>query len=172
MTAAAPLIRSREHDTLQAVSWPDLEHGAPEIARAAHELFLFQDGPAGLGYLATTRRDGGPRVHPISPALHGGRLYAFVLKRTPKCADLHRDGRFALHSWPRPFGEEGFDDEEVHLTGRATPIVDERLQREIAAIVGDDPTSGDLFELAIESAMHKRRRGGLRYSVWRNPRAP
>jgi len=93
-------------------SWAELEGAAPELAAAGRRL-LYQFGP-GLGFLATVRRDGGPRLHPICPVLTDGELWAFILRRSPKCADLVRDGRFALHAFP----PEAIDDEFV-VHGRA-----------------------------------------------------
>lgn len=156
-------------------SWAELEAARPELVARARELFLIEQpdapGPAGLGYLATIRADGGPRVHPISPAVLDGRLYAFILRASPKAADLARDPRFALHSWPKPFGDDGFDDEELHLTGHARPVDEPELIARVGAAVGDDPAGGLVFELDLATAMHKNRVGGLRYEVWRAPDA-
>jgi hypothetical protein len=77
--------------------WAELEHDAPEIAAAGKEL-IYQFG-LGLGFLATVRKDGGPRVHPICPIIAHGGLYAFIVP-SPKQDDLRRDGRYALHSFP------------------------------------------------------------------------
>jgi hypothetical protein len=156
--ALAPASRGR---------WSDFAGKRPEMAERALELFMLADGTGGLGYLATIRADGGPRVHPISPVIVDGRLYAFILRHTPKRRDLHRDGRYALHSWPKPFDGDRFDDEEVYLTGRAAPIADAELLKRVAAATGDDPATGELFELSVERAMHKQRVGGLRYTTWR-----
>ena len=88
----------------------------PDLADAGRAL-LYQFG-VGLGFLATVRRDGGPRVHPMCPLLTDDALYAFIVP-SPKCDDLRRDGRYALHSFPRP------DDEDaVYLTGTATVVDD------------------------------------------------
>ena len=144
-------------------TWSELESARPELIARARDLFLIEQpdapGPAGLGYLATIRPDGGPRIHPISPAVLDGRLYAFILRRSPKSRDLARDARFALHSWPLPFGEDSFDDEEIAFTGRAAAIEDEGLRERVARAVGDDPASGVVFELLLETALHKHRRG-------------
>lgn len=96
-----------------------------------------------------------------------GRLYAFILRRSPKAVDLLADPRFALHSWPRPFEPDGFDDEVVAFTGRAVLVEDERLHARVGRAVGDDPAKGIVFELDLESALHKHRVGGLTYDVWR-----
>jgi hypothetical protein len=157
-------------------TWTELERARPELMARARSLFLIEQpdapGPAGLGYLATIRPDGGPRLHPISPAVLDGRLYAYIVGRSPKLGDLRGDGRFALHSWPLPFSDEGFDDEEVAFTGRATEVGDRALAERVARTVGDDPETGVVFELHLETALHKHRRGGLTYDVWREDRDP
>src|SRR6187402_895465 len=152
-------------------TWLRMAEARPEMEARARELFLIEQsdapGPAGLGYLATVRADGGPRVHPVSPAVIDGRLYVYVLLSSPKLRDLQGDGRYALHSWPKPFTDDGFDDEEFYLTGRATAVDSDELHRRVSAAVGDKPESGASFELDIERAMHKGRIGGLGYAVWR-----
>jgi len=152
-------------------SWSDLATARPELEARARDLYLIEQpdapGPAGLGYLATVRADGGPRVHPVSPAVLDGRLYVYCLLSSPKLRDLQGDGRYALHSWPKPFTDDGFDDEEFYLTGRATPVADAALHERISKAVGDRPESGTSFELDIERAMHKGRVGGVGYVVWR-----
>ncbi|HEX5014543.1 MAG TPA: pyridoxamine 5'-phosphate oxidase family protein [Candidatus Limnocylindrales bacterium] len=152
-------------------TWEDMATAKPEMEARARELYLIEQpdapGPAGLGYLATVRADGGPRVHPVSPAVLDGRLYVYCLVRSPKLGDLRGDGRYALHSWPKPFEDDGFDDEEFYLTGRATEVDDQELHERVSKAVGDKPESGASFELDIERAMHKARVGGLGYTVWR-----
>jgi hypothetical protein len=157
-------------------TWSEMATARPDTEARARELYLIEQpdapGPAGLGYLATVRADGGPRVHPLSPTVIDGRLYIYVLRSSPKLRDLQGDGRYALHSWPKPFTDEGFDDEEFYLTGRATPVTDGDLHRRNSAAVGDRPESGTSFELDIERAMHKGRVGGLSYSVWQGDTGP
>jgi hypothetical protein len=97
-------------------SWAEFERDRPDLAAAGHAL-LYQFG-VGLGFLATVRRDGGPRVHPMCPIVHGGGMYAFILPG-PKQGDLHRDGRYALHSFPCPDNEDAF-----YCTGRADAVQD------------------------------------------------
>ena len=52
--------------------WVDFEAAAPELAAAGRGL-LYQHG-IGLGYLATIRPNGGPRIHPFCPILAAGGL--------------------------------------------------------------------------------------------------
>ena len=82
--------------------WADLQEQAPEIAGAGRSLLAEHV----LAYLATTRADGGPRVHPVVPVLAGGDLFVAVADRSPKWRDLHRDPRCVLHALPGPRDDE------------------------------------------------------------------
>jgi hypothetical protein len=93
------------------VTWREFRSARPDLAEAATGLF-YQFG-VGLGFLATSRADGGPRVHPVCPVIADDRLFALIVP-SPKLADLCRDGRYALHSFPRPDNEDA-----AYLTGRA-----------------------------------------------------
>ena len=107
-------------------SWAEFEEDRPDLAAAGRAL-LYQFG-VGLGFLGTVRRDGGPRVHPMCPLIHGGGMYAFIVPG-PKQADLHRDGRYALHSFPCPDNEDAF-----YCTGRASAESDAGLRQVLAEI--------------------------------------
>jgi hypothetical protein len=96
-------------------TWTEFEAAASQLATRGKAL-LYQYG-APLGYLATVRADGGPRVHPFCPIVSEGGLWAYILRRSPKGADLRRDPRFALHA----FSPEEVDD-EFFVRGRAEPI--------------------------------------------------
>ena len=126
-------------------TWQAFEQAAPELATAGRAL-LYQFGP-GLGFLATVRRDGGPRVHPICPLIVAGRLVAFI-GDSPKRIDLLRDGRYALHSFP-----PRDTDDEFYLTGRATPVHDAARRAAVsAAVTAQGTTHGEddmLFEFDI-----------------------
>src|SRR5690348_4064108 len=97
-------------------SWPEFVAAQPGLAAAIRAL-VHQYGP-GLGYLATVRADGGPRVHPVSPVIRDDGLYCFVVD-SPKRRDLERDGRYALHSYP-----PDDSDDEAYVAGRARPVTD------------------------------------------------
>ncbi|WP_018254864.1 pyridoxamine 5'-phosphate oxidase family protein [Salinispora mooreana] len=127
-------------------SWSEFAADVPRLADGVRRL-LQQYGP-GLGYLATVRADGGPRVHPVSPVLTEEGLFCFVID-SPKRRDLERDGRYALHSFP---AEES--DDEAYLAGRARLVTDParvtRLARRHCAIYDID---WRLFEFSIDVAM-------------------
>ncbi len=55
-----------------AITWGEFEQAQPGLAEAGGAL-LYQFG-VGLALLATVRRDGGPRVHPMCPRTHRGGL--------------------------------------------------------------------------------------------------
>jgi hypothetical protein len=145
-------------------SWSEFASASPQLAAGIRAL-IQQYGP-GLGYLATVRPDGGPRVHPVSPVFTGDALYCFVV-RSPKRFDLERDGRYALHSYP----PEDTDD-EAYLTGRATPVHDRRIIARLALALHASPEiDWRLFELSIDTAMlrHHGSGGALPFAAGRPP---
>ena len=150
-------------------TWNEFETDAPDIAEAGKKL-LYQFG-AGLAFLATLRKDGAPRLHPICPTVVDGHLYALICP-TPKRGDLKRDGRYALHTFP----PEDVDDEFL-VMGRAMFIDDNAIAEKIRAdLVGRGMTSTNdegPFEFHIESVMHAKYPGGHgtwppKYSIWKS----
>ena len=87
------------------LSWGALAGGRPDLAEGGRQL-LYQFG-VGLAFLGTTRADGAPRVHPMCPVLNDEGLFAFIVP-SPKRNDLHRDGRYAMHSFPADDNEDAF----------------------------------------------------------------
>src|ERR1700759_997176 len=112
-------------------SWSDFAAADPSLATALRTL-LQQYGP-GMGYLATIRPDGGPRLHPVSPVITDSGLYCFVVD-SPKRRDLLRDGRYALHAYP----PEDSDD-EAYLTGHAVPVQDPAVIASLAGALRASP---------------------------------
>ena len=158
------------------LTWGEFNNAQPGLAAAGRGL-ICQFGVA-LAFLGTTSKDGAPRVHPIAPQFVDDGLYAFI---TPslKRHDLLRDGRYALHSYPRPNDEDAF-----YITGRAVPVEDEASRQRLwRAYAGDENRQGDvneiglarqtIFELLIESALLTRTSGHGDptpvHTVWRSP---
>jgi hypothetical protein len=130
-------------------SWSDFVAAEPTLAAAIRAL-LQQYGP-GMGYLATVRPDGGPRVHPVSPVIADGGLYCFVVD-SPKRRDLERDGRYALHSYPP---EES--DDEAYVAGRALPVTDPAIISRLAdALRASSDVDWRLYEFTVEWAVLRR----------------
>lgn len=133
-------------------SWSEFATDEPRLASAIRVL-MQQYGP-GLGYLATVRADGGPRVHPVSPVITDDGLYCFIMD-SPKRRDLERDGRYALHSFP----PEDSDD-EAYVAGRARPVTDRARVAELAATLRAEPqVDWRLFEFSVDVAMLARHGG-------------
>jgi hypothetical protein len=153
------------------MTWGELATAEPALAAAGRAL-LEQFG-VGLAFLATVRRDGGPRLHPVCPVLSGGGLYVLIHPPSPKRRDLERDGRYALQTFPQP--KPG--SEEFSVTGRAVPVEDPAVR---AAVLRDAKHMADpaeiLFELRIERVMHTRWENVLTpemrsiHRKWRAPR--
>ncbi|MGX6605404.1 pyridoxamine 5'-phosphate oxidase family protein [Micromonosporaceae bacterium Da 78-11] len=146
-------------------SWSDLVAAEPTLAAGIRAL-LQQYGP-GMGYLATVRADGSPRLHPVSPVITDAGLYCFVVD-SPKRRDLERDGRYALHSYPP---EES--DDEAYLTGRAIPVIDPLVVTDLADALHAAPdVDWRLFELLIDTATLRLHgpSGALPFSA--SPRVP
>ena len=95
-------------------TWDEFAAAEPEMA----ELGLKQLQKFGLAYLATTRKDGSPRVNPVCPVIADGRLYVATAPTSPKRLDLLRDGRYVLHMLP------GKQEEEFWVRGRARRVTD------------------------------------------------
>ncbi len=112
---------------LRMPTWGEFRSARPELADAGRRL-LYNFG-IGLGFLATVRPDGGPRVHPICPILTDDHLYALILPG-PKLNDLRRDGRFALHSETVPPPNQ---DDAFYLTGMVVEVADGSKWEQVAA---------------------------------------
>jgi hypothetical protein len=144
-------------------TWAEFANQAPELAARGERLINQFD--IGLGFLATVRKDGGPRVHPVCPVTTPDGLYVFVLAHSPKYRDLLRDGRYALHAFPPKPPAEGVTDgdEEFYVTGSAEYCNDdEALRKRVVEASGGRLGMHDfeeLFELRLERALH---------SIWHN----
>ena len=130
-------------------SWSDFAAADPTLAADIRAL-LQQYGP-GMAYLATVRASGGPRLHPVSPVITDTGLYCFIVD-SPKRADLERDGRYALHSYPP---EES--DDEAYLSGHAVRVRDPLVIARLSATLHASPfVDWRLFELLVETATLRR----------------
>jgi hypothetical protein len=117
-----------------------------------------------VGYLATLREDGAPRIHPVTVTLHEGGLFVFVLANSRRAQDLVRDERYALHAWPHAWTGAAWDDEEFEIEGVALQITVDRRRAELRAAHNDSTGPDDLlFELLIESAHWKSRSAGKQH---------
>lgn len=142
-------------------SWSEFASAAPTLAATIRGA-LHQYG-AGLGYLATIRPDGGPRIHPVSPTVTGGGLYCCLLD-TPKRRDLERDSRYALHAFP---AEE--TDDEASLRGSVRLVTDPEVVRRIATqLRAETRIDWWLYELRVDTAIFVRS-SDQSQQIWTDP---
>jgi hypothetical protein len=163
---------SSDRQAVLVLTWLEFRTTQPDLARDGRELIY--DVGVGLGLLATTRIDGGPRVHPVCPLITDDGIYAFIVP-SPKQRDLHRDGRYALHTIPLERNEDAF-----YLAGAATHASDEATRAYLSQQFVDEraalkmPPPGPeqhLFELRIDTAVLTRTTGhgdpAPAHTVWR-----
>jgi hypothetical protein len=127
------------------VSWSTFEAADPGLAAEGRRLL---DGERGPVLLATVRDDLPPRIHPISAAIVGGGLYAFILA-SAKRVDLESDGRYALHAHLDPDAPD-----EFLVRGRANLVEDASIR----ASVGRDwsfevDETYALYELGVDAVV-------------------
>ncbi len=154
------------------LTWAQFREQHGDLADAGRSLF-YQVG-VGLGFLATVRRDGGPRVHPMCPLVTEDGLYAFIVPG-PKHHDLVRDRRYAMHCFPPANSEDAF-----YVTGTARVVEDAKLTADLDALFwrerGKDtkpPESEDQtpFEFLVESCLLTRTTGigdwNPQHTIWK-----
>lgn len=127
------------------MSWTQLENAEPNLAAYGRRRF-----ETGVAYLATVRRYGAPRVHPVTPIIAQGMLFLFMEPTSPKGFDLRYNGRYALHA---AVGDANGTDGEFLVAGKAFCTTDpfkRSLAAQFAAYTPADRYI--LFELEIYSA--------------------
>ena len=136
------------------LAWKDFSEASPELARLGKD-HLFQHG-VGLAFLATVRKDGAPRLHPVCPVISQGGLYVLILPQSPKRADLEVDGRYAMQAFPQPKP----DSDEFYLAGQANRIDNPQVCSRVVEDAKHQASPDEiLFELEIGRAMHTRWEG-------------
>lgn len=126
----------------------------------------------GLGLLATTRRDGWPRVSPMEVSIIDGRLYVGSMPQAVKAKDLQRDPRCCLIT---PLADKDDLSGEVKAFCRAREIEDAEEWERVRAIWKEamdldigDPGGSHVFELDITAAAFQRVEGDeWRTTSWR-----
>ncbi|HMD78951.1 MAG TPA: pyridoxamine 5'-phosphate oxidase family protein [Nitrososphaerales archaeon] len=145
------------------VTWGEFEKSSPEMAR-----FGAQRMSERVMYIGTVRKDGYPRVHPFTPFLSAGRLFAFMYPTSPKAHDLLRDGRYVIHSLVKDWnGSDG----EFMITGRAISVEDQETLAVAAAGCPYTPSGKYVcFEFLVEECMTNHYVDGKPQLVrWKDP---
>jgi len=130
---------------MAGMSWRILEEQQPELAAFGAERLNDK-----VAYLATVRKDGSPRVHPVTPIIGQGHLFVFMEPTSPKGHDLRRDPRFAMHAGVTD--TSGMSGEFI-LSGRAHRVEDPGLRALAAKLSSYSPADRYiLFEFDLEAA--------------------
>ncbi|MBN2146521.1 MAG: pyridoxamine 5'-phosphate oxidase family protein [Anaerolineales bacterium] len=120
------------------MSWKIFEEDSPKLAALAYEKLNRR-----IAYLATLKKDGSPRLHPVTPFIGNGMLFIFTEPSSPKIQDLLRDGRYVMHC---TVGGEG-SLIEVSVSGEAMMISNSRVWREQAERIAASPVVMDSYAL-------------------------
>ena len=135
------------------VTWAELESADSKLAAFGQERL---DGK--VAYLATVRKDGRPRAHPVTPIIGKGRMFIFLEPSSPRTRDLTEGGEYCLHcAMSDSSGSSG----EFQVTGIANQIDDPTVRKIAESVSNFRPALRSvLFELLVAEAMSTAYRGG------------
>lgn len=131
-------------------TWTEFEAAAPDLAGFVRGRFQQYT----LGFLATLRPDGSPRISGIEPMFAAGHLLLGMMKDSLKSADLRRDPRFALHGASI---DKDVKDGDVKLSGIAVPATAELfdvLSQETGGVHSAE--TADLYRVELTSVSSLR----------------
>ena len=129
----------------RVIGWSEFSKREPDLARFGADRLT-----AAPAYLATIRRSGAPRVHPVTPIFADAGLYLFMEPTSPKRRDLLERGSFAMHSGvPDNAGTGG----EFWISGLGLAADDPDLWAIVADAAGYGPPERYvLFEFQLSEA--------------------
>ncbi len=145
--------------------WSIVAAEAPELTSAVRSRF----DAMGLGFLATLRRNGFPRLSGIEPLFTGDEVWLGMMTHSRKGADLRHDPRLCLHS---ASADKDVAEGDAKLTGRGV-LVEEpddlaRFRGAFAAATGRDVPPGpmDLFRVDVTEVSFLRPAGDHLLIEW------
>jgi hypothetical protein len=125
-------------------SWNDAAAAAPDLASTVRSRFE----ATGLGYLATLRADGSPRISGVEPWIWEEELWLGMMQQSRKALDLQRDPRCSLHA---ANVDKNIADGDARVSGRAVEIGDVTFKQRWGAALGGetgfDPEAHGPFHL-------------------------
>ena len=137
---------------MQAAHWGVLERDDVKLAAFGQERL---DGK--VSYLATIRRDGRPRAHPVTPVIGEGHMFIFLEPSSPRTRDLSDNPDFCLHCAMSDSSGSG----EFQATGIAVPIEDSDMRALAESVCSFRPAMRSrLFELLLSDALSTEYPGG------------
>lgn len=129
------------------MSWLKFAQSSPDLTEIVQDRLDRK-----ISYLATIRKDGSPRLHPVTPFIGEGMLFIFTEPTSPKIRDLCQDGRYALHCSVGAAGETLL---EVLVSGSVKIITDSNV-RSKAVRVAESPVITDsyvMFEFQLQRVL-------------------
>jgi hypothetical protein len=130
---------------LRTISWADFSQLEPELAEFGTERLHRKPS-----YLATVRRSGMPRVHPVTPIITSRGLYLFMEPTSPKRKDLLANGLYSLHNGVADNAGTGG---EFSCSGRGIPVDDTETWAHVADASGYEPLARYIvFEFQLSEA--------------------
>jgi hypothetical protein len=132
-------------DATQVLSWGEFASVEPDLAAFGADRLT-----AAPAYLATIRRAGMPRVHPVTPIFTPEGFYLYMEPTSPKARDLEERRLYSVHSGvPDNAGTGG----EFSVSGTATPVEDADLWSAVAKAASYTPADRYvLFEFLVSEA--------------------
>lgn len=123
------------------MTWAQFAEHDQEMASLGERIFA----KYGIAYIGTVRRDGSPRVTPVTPVIIDGHLYLGLMPGSPKKRDIDRDPRCVVHGLPGP------NDAEIAVRGVARPLTREEAEALFARAPSNVRLADDtcLYELGI-----------------------
>ena len=127
------------------VTWGEFAEREPDLARFGADRLT-----AAPAYMATIRKSGAPRVHPVTPIFAGAGLFLFMEPTSPKRRDLLDRQWFAMHNGvPDNAGTGG----EFWASGLGLAEDDPHLWSLVAEAAGYEPPDRYvLFEFQLSEA--------------------
>jgi hypothetical protein len=124
-------------------AWGSFAAQEPELAAFVKERLL-----AAPAYLATVRKSGAPRVHPVVPVFTADGMFVFMESTSPKAPDLDERRHYALHNGvPDSRGTGG----EVWVKGEGVRVTDPAVRAAAAESATYDVADRYiLFQLEVD----------------------
>ncbi|MEY2571749.1 MAG: hypothetical protein QOE63_2099 [Acidimicrobiaceae bacterium] len=148
-------------------SWADVAAAAPELGAKVQARFE----KTGLGYLATLRKDGAPRISGLEPLFWDAHLWLGMMDASRKQADVERDPRFALHAAniDKQVGEG-----DARVSGRAVRVTDNDTFAAFRAAFHEKtdqepPPAFPLYTVDVTELMHLMPAGDHLLIEWWTP---
>lgn len=146
-------------------SWATAVAAAPDLAAQVQGRFA----ATGLGYLATLRTDGSPRISGLEPLFADGQLWLGMMPDSRKADDLRREPRFALHA---ANADKDVPDGDAKLAGRAVPVTNDveidAFRAAFEHATGQAPPDGPLvlFRAEVDELTYTRVEGNELIVEW------